>query len=486
MVTFTDTRSTPVSRIDRYLGRSPRRAADPVRVVLIATLIGALGLGAGYFALDRLADRSTAIAFVVEPASTQHPVLSARRAPETLSFVSRTGQLRRALDQVGQSVPANGCLRVDWLGETITSLRPGIGLVPASASKVITAAVALEVLGPEHTFETSIYAESSGAGSSTRALYVVGDGDPVLVNRQYVASEKYPTRQGTSVENLVQSIVDSGITSVTEAIYVLDGKYDDVRYVDSWPTSFHGVEAGPLGALMINDSSVTGEALKRDDPAVAAGAQLQMELSARGLSMTTNIQRAAAVPPTASKVASITSQPLSTLLVDMLVNSDNNTAELLVKELGHARSGVGTTEAGLQVIADTLAGWGLTEGVTIVDGSGLSRGNIATCDAMMAILNRFAGNLTDSLAVAGRTGTLRDVFLDTRVEDRMRAKTGTLNGVKSLVGYLPLDEETDVSFALMMNASGIDNQNSYRPVWNSLADALARAREVPRADQLLP
>lgn len=454
--------------------------------MLIASLIGALVLGSGYFALDRLADRSMSRVSSLEPATASTPVLSARRGPQTLSFVSRTGSLRRAIEQMSGQVPTNGCLRVDWMGETMFALRDGLGLTPASVSKVITAAVALEILGPDHTYETAVYADRSGTSSTVGTLHIVGGGDPVLVTNQYVASEKYPTRHGTPVEELAQQIASSGVRLVTNAINVVDSKYDDVRYIDSWPTSFHGVEAGPLGALMINDSTVTGESMKRDDPAIAAGAQLQMELTSRGVTSTTNIQRIETLPPSASKIASITSAPLSRLIIDMLVNSDNNSAELMVKEIGHKATGVGSTQSGLQVIAEQLRTWGIDQGVTIADGSGLSRDNVVSCATMMVVLEKFADVLPSALAVAGRTGTLRDQFLDSRVEERLTGKTGTLNGVKSLVGYLTLDEEADVAYSLIMNATGIDNQGSYRPIWAALGDALARARATPRTDQLLP
>jgi D-alanyl-D-alanine carboxypeptidase/D-alanyl-D-alanine-endopeptidase (penicillin-binding protein 4) len=196
-------------------------------------------------------------------------------------------------------------------------------------------------------------------------------------------------------------------------------------------------------------------------------------------------QRGSAVPSNATKVASITSAPLTAVLQEMLVNSDNNTAEILVKELGYVKKGIGSTSAGLEVVAETVKTWAVGDPVS-VDGSGLSSANSSTCDFFMGILDRNKETFPSLLAVAGKTGTLKTSFIDSPVEDRLVAKTGTLTGVKALVGYLPLDAEEDVKFSLLMNASGIDNQSSYRPIWNALGDALNRARSTPRPEQLSP
>ena len=90
------------------------------------------------------------------------------------------------------------------------------------------------------------------------------------------------------------------------------------------------------------------------------------------------------------------------------------------------------------------------------------------------------------MAIGGETGTIRDTFDGTAVAGKLRAKTGTLNGVKALVGYLPVTNSDPVIFSLLMNKTGIDNQGSYRPIWYSLADALNKASASPSMEQLTP
>lgn len=468
------------------MAQSLRRAPDPIRVVLIAGLIGLLVLSVAYFAVDRLADRSASHISNNELLSTEHPVLSARRAPTTLSFTSRTGAVRRALSNVSSRLPSGGCLRVDWMGERLVAVKSDTPFIPASASKLLTAAVALEVLGTTYTFETQIFSDPISTSGVVANLYIVGGGDPVLVRNEYPATEKYPTINGTSIETLASGIRSAGITQISESISVIDNRYDQTRYLDIWPSSFFGVEAGPIGALMMNDSIVTGAIGKSEDPALASGSEMALLLSQQGVAVPSTIQRTTTVPTTAVQVASATSAPLTSIIQEMLVNSDNNTAEMLVKELGYVKKGSGSTASGLEVISETVNKWGLTTPPSIVDGSGLSSSNSMTCDDFISILEKNKETFPTLLAIAGESGTLKTSFENSSVEGRLAGKTGTLTGVKSLVGYLPLEEEDDVHFALLMNSSGVDNPNTFRPIWNSLADALNRARATPRPEQLAP
>jgi serine-type D-Ala-D-Ala carboxypeptidase/endopeptidase (penicillin-binding protein 4) len=122
----------------------------------------------------------------------------------------------------------------------------------------------------------------------------------------------------------------------------------------------------------------------------------------------------------------------------------------------------------------------------LIDGSGLSSSNQASCRSFMELLNSQASQLAPMLAIAGTTGTLSTAFEDSPMNGRLLGKTGTLSGVKALVGYLPVEGGQPVVFAFIMNASGIDNKTSYRPLWNALGEALNKAKSTPRADQLAP
>jgi D-alanyl-D-alanine carboxypeptidase/D-alanyl-D-alanine-endopeptidase (penicillin-binding protein 4) len=316
-------------------------------------------------------------------------------------------------------------------------------------------------------------------------LYFVGGGDPLIVRNEYVASEKYPTTSGTSLEKLADSLVAAGLRRVTGSVVGVDTRYDNLRFVDVWPQDFHFTEAGPLGALVVDDGVVLGQATKPDDPAVAAAIELQNLLNARGV-LFGALPRHDVLPANIPEIASIQSTPLTAVVQEMMVNSDNNTSELLLKEIGFASKGIGSTAAGLAVVMEQLAKWKLDKDVLLFDGSGLASDGRVPCDVFMSLLNKFATVMPNLMAVAGETGTIRDIFDSTAVAGKLRAKTGTLNGAKALVGYLPITNSDPVTFSLLMNRSGIDNQGTYRPIWYSLADVLNRASASPSVEQLTP
>jgi D-alanyl-D-alanine carboxypeptidase/D-alanyl-D-alanine-endopeptidase (penicillin-binding protein 4) len=317
-------------------------------------------------------------------------------------------------------------------------------------------------------------------------LFIVGGGDPVIVRNEYVATEKYKTFNGTPLETLADQIVATGIRTITGSVVGIDSRYDDKRFVDIWPSEFHFTESGPLGALMMNDGVVVGEPIKPDDPAVAAATELRSMLIARGVAVIGPVRHDPTVPAAATAVTAISSSPLPLLLREMLVNSDNNTAELVLKEIGYNQKKVGSTAAGLEVVTKYFADKKITPIPTLLDGSGLSSSNKASCRSFMTLLNSQASELAPLLAIAGTSGTLINAFEDSPMKGRLLAKTGTLSGVKSLVGYLPVEGGQPVVFAFIMNEAGIDNRTAYRPLWNALGEALDKAKSTPRADQLAP
>jgi len=370
------------------------------------------------------------------------------------------------------------------MGTRLGSLNSTKAMIPASATKVITAAVALEVLKPGFTYTTNVLGTLDAVGT-TADLFFVGGGDPLLVRNEYVASEKYPTTSGTSLEKLADSLVAAGLRRVTGSVVGVDSRYDDKRFVDVWPQDFHFTESGPLGALMVDDGVVLGQTTKPDDPAVAAATELQNLLNARGV-LFGALPRRDALPSGLATIASIQSAPLTSIVQEMLINSDNNTAEMLLKEIGFASTATGSTAAGLTAVTEQLAKWKLDKDVQLFDGSGLASDGRIPCDVFMSLLNTFSTTLPGLMATAGETGTIRDTFDGTAVAGKLRGKTGTLNGVKALVGYLPITNAGPVTFSLLMNKTGIDNQGSYRPIWYSLADVLNRASASPSMEQLTP
>jgi D-alanyl-D-alanine carboxypeptidase/D-alanyl-D-alanine-endopeptidase (penicillin-binding protein 4) len=157
-------------------------------------------------------------------------------------------------------------------------------------------------------------------------------------------------------------------------------------------------------------------------------------------------------PAAAREIARVASAPLGDIVKQMLSVSNNETAELLTRELGVRRGGAGTTLAGTRAIPSVLARLGVpVAGVVLHDGSGLAPDDRVTCRALLRVLAlgsqpRFSP-IRDGLAVAGRSGTLAGRFVGTPLAGRLRAKTGHIEGVVGLAGLV----DTTVRFAFLAN-----------------------------------
>jgi len=473
-------------RLNIIADRLPTRRL--VVAVVVFTLCGAIPLLSIWQVALAAGDEVRPLAIQRElPDSPVTPILSARRVPQTLVELNSAGRVNAKLAQVISALPPDSCLKVVTDSKTIANINTTKALIPGSNIKLLTAAVALDVLGPERRYSTKMLGIVSG--SVVRGdLWLIGSGDPLLTTRLYPLTEKYPTITPTDVEQLVDALVALGVTAVEGSVVGDESLYDAERYVPSWGDGIRSVEAGPLGALMINDGAVSGSPIKPANPALAAASEFTKLLASRGIA----VRDAPEVGVSSSDtplIASLESVTMREVVTEMLVNSDNNTAELLVKEIGRVGRGSATRIDGLNVIASKIAEWGLPgEGVALLDGSGLDRTNYLTCDLLAQLLERDGqdGLVTTALATAGKTGTLRDVFLSGPGSGTMRAKTGTLNGVKSLSGMFPLDDGRSTVFALIMNGSGTSTVNFYRPIWNDLVTALSFGNKKLDVAKLLP
>lgn len=465
--------------------KAVQRAARPVRVVGVVGLLVLIVLFGALSITSQLATRVNANDAGVTQIVLAVPLLSARRTPTVLSAITRIGKIGSSIITLEKKLPTNSCLSISWMGRTLMAHNPDVPYTPASVMKLFTALAALKSLGPTHTYTTTVKGLIQD-GIVTGDLYLVGGGDPLLARRDYVANEKYPTLTPSFMETLADAVVAAGVRSITGTIVGVDDRYDSVRYPATWPETFFGSEGGPLGALMSSDGAALGQSLKPDEPAIGAADDLHALLGLRGVVMTGNSRRGT-VSDSVPTIAELTSAPLIDVVREMLVNSDNNTAELLIKEMGYVVKKSGTSADGLGVVAQELKNANISaESASMLDGSGLTRQNTATCSALMSVLTTESATFPALLAVAGESGTLGAVFKDQSIKGRLVAKTGTLRNVKSIAGYIPLKGADPVIFSLILNKTGIDNQSQYRPLWYELGDALSRASADPRPEDLAP
>jgi serine-type D-Ala-D-Ala carboxypeptidase/endopeptidase (penicillin-binding protein 4) len=476
------------------VSRAKPSSAGPVLVLLIAALVPAIALWSAWQWADGRAEAfdvppptSTTVVPPAAPApALATPIGSLRRAPSALARELNLDAFRNDVVPLLNAVNDRSCVSVSVDGVDVGARNERISVLPASVQKVVVAAVALEVLGTDHRYTTGVVGPPPVDGVVSGDLVLVGGGDPLLAADWYPVSnlERSPVFNHTSLDQLADAVVGAGVTRVTGDVLGDGSRYDDEFYAPGWGLGVAGLEAGPYGALTVNDARVFGDDLRASEPAQAAAREFVRLLTERGVTVdgAPGVGRAAEGQ---HDLGTIRSVALPGVIEEMLTNSDNNTAEMMVKEIGFVGAGAGTRAAGLGVMASTLEAWGIDlSGVVLADGSGLSLDNSMTCAALLAVLQHAGGDspVADGLPVAAATGTLSGAFTDGPVAGRLRGKTGTLNNppfnedppaVKTLAGYLPVEGGGAVEYVLLLNGPTISDQSEYRPVWNLLATALA-------------
>lgn len=415
------------------------------------------------------------------------PILSARRIPQVLIDSTLKVRVSAKLQQLVVTLPAESCLTVRTDGREVFSLRSDLSLIPGSNMKLLTAAIALDVLKPDTVFSTRLL--GTVEGTIVRGdLWLVGSGDPLLSTKNYPPTEKFPTLTPTYVEGLVDLLVAAGVKSIQGSVVGDESLYDRERFSPNWGDGIRGTEAGPLGALMINDANSFESPVKLANPAFAAAKEFTRLLINAGIVVKGQPDSRDA-PAGTPEIAKIDSAPVRDVVAEMLTNSDNNTAELLLKEIGRIGKGSATRISGLQVIADKIVEWQLPpSGVALGDGSGLDRATRLSCGLLTALLQRFGANsdLVKGMSLAGATGTLRENFLTGPAFNTLRGKTGTLTGVKSLSGVFPFSNDRATIFTLLLNGIGTSTTEIYIPIWNSLISSLESGADSLDINEVMP
>lgn len=369
------------------------------------------------------------------------------------------------LDAIFATVPSSSCLSVSVGGRSLYARNGDLPVVPASTLKLLTATVAVDKLGADHTFETRVVAPAPvAAGTVVGDLTLVGGGDPLLATDvARVIRRLDDTLHPTSLDQLADGVAAAGIRHITGGIIGDESRYDTVRSVPTWPGRYVTQEqSGPLSALSVDDGYTwelrpdqPPRRIRTADPALAAALTFTALLQQRGIQVD-GAPRIGVAPP-GPTVASVRSAPLRDVVAELLTTSDNQTAELLTKELGHQAGRGGTTAAGIGVLADTATSLGLAGPTSVTaDGSGLDPSDRVTCDELVRVLDHAGGPdslIGRGLPIAAETGTLRTRFQGTPVAGKLRAKTGRLNGVSSLAGYVPLASGEVATFSFVANDS---------------------------------
>jgi D-alanyl-D-alanine carboxypeptidase/D-alanyl-D-alanine-endopeptidase (penicillin-binding protein 4) len=321
-------------------------------------------------------------------------------------------------------------------GETLYARKAEVARTPASVAKLYTTSTALLRFGPAARLRTQVVATGAidGLGVWRGDLYIRGAGDPTLGRAQILA--------------LADAVAARGILRVDGSVLGDESLFDGLRGAPRTGFAFDRDIGGSLSAVAV------GRGFSRDGaPATEAARRLAKALRAIGVAVDGR-SGARAAPLEAKELAAVESPPISELIRQTNVPSDNFHAEMLLKALGARFGGAGTTPAGGAVVRAELAAFGVRP--RVVDGSGLSRANRTSPRQVVLLLDRlhrheFGTVFEASLPLVGRTGTVRRRMRGTPAQDRCRAKTGTLRAVSALAGICHTTGDRTVAFAILMS-----------------------------------
>jgi serine-type D-Ala-D-Ala carboxypeptidase/endopeptidase (penicillin-binding protein 4) len=365
------------------------------------------------------------------PAAAQAPPLATR--------------LARALSVPHVPPSRSAAVAVDLTaGRTVFARHQELALVPASNQKLAVSFAALSLLGPAHRFDTAVYGEGEFSGRTWKGdLVLKGFGDPTLTRGD--------------LRSLAFQVRAFGIRQVTGGIEADESYFDSRRAGDAWKAWYYLNESPALSALTVDRSRFNGWLTK--EPALAAGRQFRRALRSVGVGVRGQVELGTA-DALAEQLATTESSSLARIVGYMNRESDNFTAELLLKQLGAVDEGVGTSAAGAKAVRRVLRERAIPlAGVRIVDGSGLSPRNRLTAAALVGMLvaawhdPRIRPAFVQSLAVAGVNGTLEDRMERPPARGAVRAKTGTTAESSALSGYV----RNRFAFAVLANGRPVSH-----------------------------
>ncbi|HET9685254.1 MAG TPA: D-alanyl-D-alanine carboxypeptidase/D-alanyl-D-alanine-endopeptidase, partial [Gemmatimonadaceae bacterium] len=212
------------------------------------------------------------------------------------------------------------------------------------------------------------------------------------------------------------------------------------------------------------------------DPDEAYAAALSEALAERGI--TVGGQAARSASDRVDSLFTVQSAPLREILPMILKPSQNQIAEVFLRTLGLERAGVGTADSGRKVVERQFAEWKIpADGFVVRDGSGLSRNDYLSPEAIVDILDvmRRSPNFElfrQSLPNAGVDGTIASRMKGTPAENNLHAKTGTLPMVRSLSGYVSTADGRLLEFSILCNG-WVAPQSEVDLVGNSIGVAMA-------------
>lgn len=416
-------------------------------------------------------------------------------------------------------------------GDVLYAQGADVPLNPASNIKLLTAGAALELFGPSHTFTTELIGPEPKGDAIPGDLVIKGHGEGFLLYKHLLEWAAELRGRGVRVVS-GDIVVDESAFPGKTLPPGYEQKDEDASYrapIGAVSVNFNAVEVGVRAMeagqpvvvtldppnkhvkLVVSATGAAGKANKLkitsaageggtvitvsgtlgvdaarvssrkriDEPALFAGAVMVSALEAVGIKVKGKVRRGSA--PANSKALLVhVSEPLSYGILAMNKWSNNFMAEQLLRAIGARVAGKGEDgwAAGLGAVRAFLEKQGVPMAqVTLHNGSGLYAGNLVSAQAFTTYLSamarhRAAPEFMASLAIAGADGTMSDRLRRTQLGGLVRAKTGTLNEVLALTGYVQGERGELIAFAILFNDTP-QRAWRYRDVQDAIVTAIS-------------
>jgi serine-type D-Ala-D-Ala carboxypeptidase/endopeptidase (penicillin-binding protein 4) len=371
-------------------------------------------------------------------------------------------------EEVAALAPSALVLVMDAEGNELVARNTDKPFVPASVTKIVTAWLAMEVLGGDYRFETRFYLDDK------RKLYVRGGGDPFLISEELapLATELVAAIGNKPITGIVldasyypANLRIPGIENTGEAYNALNSalavNFNTVSAVRSGNKVHSAETQTPITPLAITQFRLRGPNGKgrislSQDPAVSlhyAGELIAAFIERAGGSVKGKISTGTVPKGLKPVYVHQQSRTLSQILVELLRASNNYIANQVFLEIGaHRLGGPVSLEKSLRVTNEMLAAHRLAAAIHLEEGSGISRSNRFTARGLAKVLELFAPHAS---LLHGHDGGMN--------------KTGTLDGVSTLAGYADTKSHGRVRFVIALTSN--DGEMRFR-LLRAIASAL--------------
>jgi len=450
----------------------PKRTATIVLAV-IAAMVLLISMIAGAIALFPREHRyavgaQTSYAPPPSPASTP----SVTAAPSTAAATPAKGELPgpvlapapqrvvpnktavgnkiRTVKVKGMTGSYSGAVIEVGSGKVVFAHNATQGYIPASTMKLLTSTAALSILGPEHTFKTSVVSPKRGQ------IILVGGGDPYLSTKSRAGYPKRATITGLA-RATASRLKHDKIKKVSVGYDA--SLFRGPSWNPRWP-GFYADQVSHTSALWVDEGHVGYGGVRYKDPAKQAATAFAGALSKQGIRVTAT--RSAHAPKSAAVVAGVSSMPLERIVEHLLMVSDNDAAEVIFRQAAIGAKKPGSIAEATKVVRAELTKLGIWDPeMTITDGSGLARRTKVPADSMVKMLRAAASTqhpelraVITGLSVAGVEGSLRRQYFDDKSavgRGVVRGKTGTLNKVRARAGLVRTADGSLLAYAFLIN-----------------------------------